>query len=74
MIIFCAKIARKFNKKIIIHYRCNLEDQIKNSHLGMKYIIKIANVANVNIVLNNYSLSFFETKNKTKYNNCSKHS
>ena len=52
------KIIHKRNKKIILHCRCNVDDQIKNSPRAIKYFKKITNLVELVFVQNNYSLSY----------------
>lgn len=54
----CAKIAKKYNAKLFIHYRCNIEDQIGEGIVQKIFFHKLANIADVNLVLNNASKSF----------------
>jgi glycosyltransferase involved in cell wall biosynthesis len=54
----CAKISKKHKTKVIIHYRCNIEDQIGESRIGNYYLKKISKISNSNFVLNKSSESY----------------
>jgi len=63
---FCANIAKRNNLKVIIHYRCNIEDQIAHRRINKKYLKKISNIADINLVLNDPSLVYL--KQNTRQN------
>lgn len=56
---FCAKIVKKKNIKLIVHYRCNIEDQI-SKNISKKIIRKIALLADLNLVLNTPSKKYLD--------------
>ena len=54
----CAKIAKRYNAKLFVHYRCNIEDQIGDGIVQKYFFNKLVNIADLNLVLNNSSKSF----------------
>lgn len=53
-----AYIIKRFKKPIVIHCRCNIADQIGDSQIGLKYFIKLSQISDKVIVLNNKSLEY----------------
>lgn len=47
-----SKIVRKKNIKLLVNYRCNIEDQVSTGLIQNFFLKKIANLANINLVLN----------------------
>lgn len=61
----CAKISKIKKRKVVIHYRCNIEDQI-GSKVTQKYFLRrLANIADKNIVLNSTSKRYLSLKSNT---------
>lgn len=58
----CARIAKKNNIKLIIHYHCNIYDQVNNWLLSKYFLKKLANTADMNLVLNNSSMDYILKK------------
>lgn len=56
----CAIIVKKRGIPLIVHYRCNIEDQIKNGKIQKYFLRKIAKLANVNLVLNTPSKKYID--------------
>jgi len=56
----CAKIAKFHKKKLIIHYHCNIEDQINGRKLQFIILKKLAKGAADNLVLNSASSNYIE--------------
>jgi glycosyltransferase involved in cell wall biosynthesis len=56
----CARIVKKNNIRLIVHYRCNIEDQIGTNSVQKLILKKLANLANVNIILNNSSKLYLD--------------
>lgn len=54
----CARIANENDVKLIVHYRCNIEDQVKKSIISRHFLRKLSNVANLNLVLNSSSKQY----------------
>lgn len=54
------RIARVYKKNIIVHYRCNIQDQISENSFKEKVFISITKMANINIVLNKKSSEVLE--------------
>jgi len=63
----CAKIAKKNGIKLIVHYRCNIKDQVGNSIVTKIYMRRLSNIADLNLVLNNSSKQYLiqETQNNS---------
>lgn len=63
----CAKIAKKDDIKLFIHYRCNIEDQVGQGIIQRSFLKKLANMADRNLVLNNSSKKYLslETNNES---------
>jgi glycosyltransferase involved in cell wall biosynthesis len=61
----CAKIAKKNDVKLFIHYRCNIEDQVGQGIIQKCFLKQLANMADRNLVLNRSSKKYLslETKN-----------
>ncbi len=57
---FCANIVKKRNIPLVVHYRCNIEDQVKNSMVQKFFIRKISSIASINLVLNSPSKKYLE--------------
>lgn len=53
-----ARLVKKANKKIIIHYRCNIEDQVMIKSVQHFFLKKISEIADKNIVLNKASKKY----------------
>lgn len=58
----CARQVKKKGVKLFVHYRCNIEDQIKNRKISMFFLKKIAVIADVNLVLNDSSQTYLENQ------------
>lgn len=56
----CAKISKRMDKKLFVHYRCNISDQVGHSSFIMFFLKRIVKIANVNLVLNDSSKEFLE--------------
>ncbi|MBP7022424.1 MAG: glycosyltransferase family 4 protein [Planctomycetes bacterium] len=56
----CAKIVKRNNIKLVVHYRCNIEDQVGKSKFLNRIIIKLAQLADKNLVLNDFSKKYLE--------------
>lgn len=54
----CAQIANKNDIKLIVHYRCNIKDQIDNSIISRFFLRKLSNIADINLVLNSSSKQY----------------
>ncbi|HCF50739.1 MAG TPA: hypothetical protein DER60_10675 [Syntrophomonas sp.] len=63
----CARIAKKHDVKLFIHYRCNISDQVRKSRISRYFLKKIANIADINLVLNTSSKEYL----KSEANSCS---
>lgn len=63
----CAKIAKKNGVKLIVHYRCNIEDQVNHSYLSRFYLKRLSSIADLNLVLNRSSNKYLmkETQNSS---------
>lgn len=63
----CAKIAKKNGVKLIVHYRCNIKDQLNNSVIARFYLRRLSNIADLNLVLNSSSNQYLmqETQNNS---------
>ncbi|HAM64166.1 MAG: hypothetical protein A2Y20_01225 [Firmicutes bacterium GWF2_51_9] len=62
----CAQIIRLNKVKLVVHYRCNIEDQIGKRKLQSLAFRKLANSATINLVLNSTSKSFLESETRLK--------
>ena len=58
----CATVVKKQNTRLIIHYRCNIEDQIHDSKLQKFFLRNLAKKANLNLVLNTPSKKYLENE------------
>lgn len=58
---FCARISKKSGVKLFVHYRCNIEDQLGNKAISGYFLKKIANIADVNLVLNSSSKEYLQS-------------
>jgi glycosyltransferase involved in cell wall biosynthesis len=58
----CARQAKRKGVKLFVHYRCNIEDQIKNRKVPTFFLKKMAMIADVNLVLNDYSRIYLENQ------------
>ena len=63
----CAKIAKKNGIKLIVHYRCNIKDQVDSSVVARFYMRRLSNIADLNLVLNSSSNQYLmqETQNNS---------
>lgn len=60
----CAQLAIKNDVKLIVHYRCNIKDQVNNNITSKYFLKKLSSIANVNLVLNRTSKQYlFEEAN-----------
>lgn len=59
---FCARIAKKNDIKLMVHYRCNVKDQVKNNVISNFFLKKLSNFADKNLVLNNSSSDYISQK------------
>ena len=50
--------------RIIVHYRCNIEDQIGKKNVQLFFFKKLAKAANLNLVLNTPSKEFLEKETR----------
>lgn len=55
---FCAKKAKKKHCKVLVHFHCNIQDQIGNSKLGSRYLKKILSLSDFVLTLNKTSRNF----------------
>src|SRR5699024_8262557 len=60
----CALLIKKKGIKLIVHYRCNIEDQIGGKKIQFFFFNKLAKVASLNLVLNTPSKVFLETETR----------
>lgn len=60
----CALLIKKKGIKLIVHYRCNIEDQIGEKKIQFFFFNKLAKVASLNLVLNTPSKVFLETETR----------
>lgn len=58
---YCARIAKKRNIYLIVHFRCNIEDQI-STRMQMKYFEKLILIADVIFVQNEFSQKYLKSK------------
>ena len=56
----CARIVNKRGILLILHYHCNIEDQIKNRRIQKKFFQKLSRIADVNLVLNKSSQQYLD--------------
>lgn len=56
---FCAAIIKKRGVPLVVHYHCNIEDQLKNP-IQKFYFRKLSTFASANIVLNKQSKIYIE--------------
>ena len=56
----CAKIVKRNNIKLAVHYRCNIEDQVGKSKFLNRIVIKLAHLADENLVLNDFSKKYLK--------------
>lgn len=54
----CAQIAKRNGVKLIVHYRCNIEDQVNQSFVSRFYLKRLSNTADLNLVLNSSSAQY----------------
>ena len=52
----CARIIKEKDIYLVVHYHCNIEDQIKNRRVQKFFFRKLARRADVNLVLNNNNI------------------
>lgn len=62
----CAQIANKNGIKLIIHYRCNIKDQVGSSIVSRFYLRKLSNIADLNLVLNSSSSQYLMEEAQSK--------
>jgi glycosyltransferase involved in cell wall biosynthesis len=61
-------ISKTYNKKVVVHYRCNIMDQIQKFSYKSTLLKKISKIANVNICINSQSVTLLESySRKYKY-------
>lgn len=60
----CARIVKKNNIKLIVHYRCNIQDQVNNM-ISNFFLKRLSNIADLNLVLNSASLKYVVKKTKS---------
>lgn len=58
----CAGIVKKNNVGLVVHYRCNIEDQVDKNIVSKYFLRKLANIADVNLVLNTSSKNYLDSK------------
>lgn len=58
----CALIVNYKKTKLVVHYRCNIEDQINGGIIQTIVFKKLARYASTNMVLNSSSMKFVENK------------
>jgi len=58
----CAQIAKKSDAKLIVHYHCNIKDQVDSSIVSRFFLRQLANIADLNLVLNNSSKQYLFQK------------
>lgn len=63
--VLCAQIAKKNNSQLFLHYRCNIEDQIRNNKLKKMLLKRLTNLSDENIVLNQYSKDYLSKEFST---------
>lgn len=57
---FCASIVKKCEIPLVVHYRCNIEDQINNNLIQKFFLRKLSCLARVNLVLNTPSKTYLD--------------
>jgi len=57
----CARIIIRGNVFLVVHYHCNIEDQINNGKIQRLVFQQLTKRANVNLVLNKSSQKYLET-------------
>lgn len=62
----CARIAIRNDIKLIVHYRCNIKDQVNKSIVTKYYLRKLANIADSNLVLNSSSSQYLMQESQSK--------
>lgn len=62
----CAQIAKKNGIKLIIHYRCNIKDQVNSSIVSRFYLKRLSNIADLNLVLNSSSSQYLMEEAQSK--------
>lgn len=62
----CVLLAKMNKVKIVIHYRCNIKDQVKNSRLSNFFLSKISQSADINFVLNSDSKNYLSQLTECK--------
>jgi glycosyltransferase involved in cell wall biosynthesis len=61
-------ISKLYKKKVILHYRCNIVDQIQKAAYKPILLKKISKIAHLNICINTQSIALLESFNiKCKY-------
>lgn len=58
----CARIANKNDAKLIVHYRCNIKDQVDSSIVSRFFLKQLTNIADLNLVLNSSSKQYIIEK------------
>lgn len=58
----CARQAKRKGVKLFVHYRCNIEDQIRDRRISKFFLRKLAMIADVNLVLNDSSRIYLENQ------------
>lgn len=56
--LLCARLSRKYRKALVVHCRCNIEDQLGQSAHARWAFRKLANLASIVLTLNTPSLQF----------------
>lgn len=56
----CATLVKKKRIKLIVHYRCNIEDQICENRIQKFFFRRLAEKATQNLVLNTHSKDYLE--------------
>ena len=60
----CASIVKRKKIGLVIHYRCNIKDQVDKSIVSKYFLPKIAKIADVNLVLNKTSKIYLNLEAK----------
>ncbi|MEH6949318.1 hypothetical protein V7068_20070, partial [Bacillus sp. JJ634] len=55
-----AKIIKKKGISLIVHYHCNIEDQVKNRKIQKKFFQMLSKTADINLVLNKSSQKYIK--------------
>ena len=58
---YCAKIVKKHNKKVVLQFHCNIEDQLF-AKIQNKYLNKILKISDLIITINNTSKLYLQEK------------